>query len=306
MNLKQLQLVCEMVKAKFNVSRTADAMFTSQPGISAMLKNLEDELNVKVFVRYGKRITGLTPAGENIHQYAREVLFNVKAIKEVGQEFSDKNKGTLNIATTHTQARYVLPPVIKKFAHQYPEVQLRIHQGSPVQISEMVVNGIADFAIATESVAQSKSLTALPIYQWNRCLVVPKNHALLKKRKKVTLEEVAAHPIITYDFAFTGRSTTNHAFKEKGIIPNIVMTAMDSDVIKTYVELGLGIGLVASMAYDEKADKNLRKIDVSHLFKESTTYIGFRKNQLIREYIYELISWLAPHLKKENIIRANS
>jgi len=306
MNLKQLQLVCEMVKANFSVSRTADAMFTSQPGISAMLKNLEDELNVKVFVRHGKRITGLSGAGVNVYHYAQEVLFNVKAIKQVGQEFSDKNKGKIEIATTHTQARYVLPPVIKKFSKRYPDVQMRIRQGSPVQISEMVIHGEADFAIATENIAQSSQLISLPMYQWNRCIVVPKNHALLKKRKKITLEEITQYPIITYDFAFTGRSTINHAFNEKGLHPNIVLTAMDSDVIKTYVELDLGIGLLANMAFDAKSDKNLRKIDVSHLFEESTTYIGFRKDQIIREYIYDFINWLAPHLKRENIIRANS
>ena len=306
MNLKQLQLICEMVKAEFNVSRTADAMFTSQPGISAMLKNLEEELNIKIFIRHGKRITGLSSAGENIYHYAQEVLFNVKAIKEVGQEFSDKNKGTIDIATTHSQARYVLPLVIKKFAKHYPDVQMRIHQGSPAQISEMAIHGEADFAIATESIAQSTRLIALPIYQWNRCVVVPKNHKLLKKRKKVTLEDIAQYPIITYDFAFSGRSAINHAFNENGLHPNIVLTAMDADVIKTYVELELGIGLVASMAFNAKTDKNLRKIDVGHLFEESTTYIGFRKDQIIREYVYDFIYWLAPHLKKENIIRANS
>lgn len=306
MNLKQLQLVCEMVKANFNVSRTADAMFTSQPGISAMLKNLEDELNIKVFVRHGKRITGLSGAGENIYHYAQEILFNVKAIKEVGQEFSDKNKGTIDIATTHTQARYVLPPVIKKFSKRYPSVQMRIHQGNPVQISEMVIHGEADFAIATENIAQSSRLIALPIYQWNRSVIVPKNHALLKKRKKVTLEDITQFPIITYDFAFTGRSAINRAFNEKGLQPNIVLTALDSDVIKTYVELELGIGLLASMAFDKKTDKNLRRIDASHLFEESTTYIGFRKDQIIREYVYDFLYWLAPHLKKENIIRAIS
>ena len=306
MNLKQLQLVCEMVNANYSVSRTAEAMFTSQPGISTMLKNLEDELNIKVFIRHGKRITGLSSAGETIYRYAKEVLFNIKSIKEVSQEFSDKEQGTLDIATTHTQARYVLPPIIKKFAKRYPDVKLRIRQGNPAQISEMVINGEADFAIATECIAQSNQLTALPIYEWNRSIVVPKNHSLLKNRKKITLKEISQFPIITYDSAFTGRSIINSAFKEKGLQPNIVLTAMDSDVIKTYVELELGVGILASMAFDNKTDKNLRKIDASHLFKKSTTYIGFRKNQLIREYVYDFIHWLAPHLRKENIIRANS
>jgi len=301
-----MQLICEMVKANYNVSRTADAMFTSQPGISAMLKSLEDELNVKLFVRHGKRITGLSDAGESVFHYAQEVLFNIKAIKEVSQEFSDKDRGTLDIATTHTQARYVLPPVIKKFAKRYPDVQLRIRQGSPTQISEMVVHGEADFAIATESVAQSNQLIALPIYQWNRCVVVPKEHSLARRRKKITLEDIAEHPIVTYDFAFTGRSAINHAFNEQGLKPNIVLTALDSDIIKTYVELGLGIGLLANMAFDPKTDINLRKINVGHLFEDSTTYIGFRRDQLIREYIYDFFRWLSPHLSKENIIRANS
>ena len=233
MNIKQLQLVCEMVKANYSVSRTADAMFTSQPGISAMLKNLEDELNIKVFIRHGKRITGLSSAGETIYRYAKEILFNIKSIKEVSQEYSDKEKGTLDIATTHAQARYVLPPIIKKFAQRYPDVKLRIRQANPTQISQMVINGEADFAIATESISQSSQLSALPIYQWNRCVVVPKKHALLKKRKKITLEDISEYPIITYDSAFTGRSIINNAFKQKGLETNIVLTAMDSDVIKT-------------------------------------------------------------------------
>ena len=301
MNLKQLQLICELVKADFNVSRAADAMFTSQPSISAMLKNLENELNVKIFVRHGKRITGLSRAGNSIYHYAQEVLFNVKAITDVSQEFSELEEGTFDIATTHTQARYVLPPIIKKFTQRYPGVQLRIHQGNPTQISDMAVHGEADIAIATENIAQSPHLNSLPAYQWNRCIVVPKDHALLQGTHKITIEEIAKYPIVTYDAAFAGRSVINHAFNEKHLKPNIILTAIDSDVIKTYVNIGLGIGILASMAFDEKTDAHLRKIDASHLFQESTTYVGFRKDQLIREYVYDFLCWLSPDLSKDKI-----
>ncbi len=304
MNLKQLQLICEMVKADFSVSRTADAMSTSQPGISALLKNLEDELSVKIFIRHGKRVTGLSEAGKKIYQYAQDALFNIQAIRTISQEFNDKDKGTLDIAATHTQARYLLPPIIKKFTLRYPKVKLRIRQGNPTQIAEMVIRGEADFGIATECLSQTTGLITFPVYQWNRCVVVPNNHALLEADHKITLEEIAALPIVTYDFAFTGRSVINQTFKFQGLKPNIILTAMDSDIIKTYVELGLGIGLLANMAFEPETDKNLRKIDVSHLFEDSTTYIGFRKGQLRPAYIYDFLSWLAPHLTKETIEKA--
>ncbi len=304
MNLKQLQLICEMVNNAFNVSRTAEALFTTQPAISTQIKNLEDELSLKIFIRKGKRITDLTDAGKEIHHYAEDVIISTRAIKSVAQEYTSKNKGTLRIATTHTQARYALPKVIKVFSEKYPNVQLRIHQGDPTHISEMVIHGKADFAIATESITEYDKLAMLPVYRWNRCIVTPKGHPLLTK-KNITLKDVCQYPIVTYDFAFTGRSVTTRAFTEQHLTPNIVLTAIDADVIKTYVELGLGIGLLANMAFDPEKDKNLEKIDVSHLFEDSTTFIGFKKGQFLRHYMYEFLSLFSPKLTKEIVDKEN-
>jgi len=304
MNLKQLHLICEMANNNYNVSRTADALFTTQPAISTQLKNLEEELSLKLFIRKGKRITSLTTAGEEIYRHAQEAIISVGAIKSIAQEYTSKDKGTLRIATTHTQARYALPNVIKAFSKKYPQVQLRIHQGDPTQISEMVINGNADFAIATESISEYSKLAMLPVYQWNRCIVVPKNHALLKI-DEIKLEDIADYPIVTYDFAFTGRSAINKAFTKLDIQPNIVLTAIDSDVIKTYVELGLGIGLLANMAFDAEKDVNLVKIDVSHLFPDSTTFIGFKKGQYLRHYMYDFLSLFSPGLTKKKVDEQN-
>lgn len=304
MNLKQLQLICEMVNNSYNVSRTADALFTTQPAISTQIKNLEDELSLKIFTRQGKRITALTDAGQAIHQYAQSAMMSTEAIKSVAREYTSKDKGTLRIATTHTQARYALPKVIKAFLEKYPNVQLRIHQGDPIHISEMVIHGKADFAIATESITQYDKLAMLPVYQWNRCIVTPCDHPL-QKLKSVTLKDICQYPIVTYDFAFTGRTVTNQAFTEQSLVPNIVLTAIDSDVIKTYVELGLGVGLLASMAFDPEKDKNLKKIDVSHLFKDSTTFVGFKKGQFLRHYMYDFLSLFSPKLTKEIVDKEN-
>lgn len=300
MNLKQLHLISEMVNNNYNVSRTADTLFTTQPAISTQIKNLEEELNLKLFVRKGKRITGLTPPGEIIYSHAQDAIVNVRAIKSIAQEYTSKDKGTLKIATTHTQARYALPKVIKAFSIKYPQVQLRIHQGDPSHISEMVMHGKVDFAIATEAISQYDKLAMLPVYQWNRCIIAPVGHPILKK-KKVNLADIAEYPIVTYDFAFAGRSVINKAFTNENLHPNIVLTAIDSDVIKTYVELGLGIGLLANMAFDKNKDKMLRKIDVSHLFPNSTTFIGFKKGQYLRHYMYDFLELFSPKLDRERV-----
>jgi len=304
MNLKQLQLVCEMVKNDYNVSRTAEALFSTQPGISTQLKSLEDELNVKLFKRKGKRITGLSEAGEKVFVLAEETLHNVKTIKQIGLEHSSKDSGQLSIATTHTQARYALPKVIKKFSENYPNVTLQIHQGSPTQISEMVIHGEADFAIATEGLAKYDKLAILPVYKWNRCVIAPIGHPILETQK-LTLDEIAKYPIVTYDYAFAGRSVIDKAFAEHQISPNIVLTAIDSDVIKTYVGIGLGIGLLANMAYDKDQDTSLKRIDASHLFDDNTTCVGFRKGQFIREYMYDFLLWFSSDLTRDAVIEAN-
>jgi len=304
MNLKQLQLITEMVNNNYNVSKTAEVLFTTQPAISTQIKNLEDELSLKIFIRQGKRITSLTEAGKEIHRHAEAVIASTEAIKSISQEYTNKDKGTLRIATTHTQARYALPNVIKAFSQRYPNVQLRIHQGDPVHISEMVVHGKADFAIATEAISEYDKLAMLPVYRWNRCILTPIGHAL-QKHKNITLKDICQYPIVTYDFAFAGRTVTTQAFTKQGLSPNIVLTAIDSDVIKTYVELGLGIGLLAKMAYDPEKDKNLEMIDVGHLFKDSTTFIGFKKGQFLRHYMYDFLSLFSPRLTKDIVDKEN-
>jgi LysR family cys regulon transcriptional activator len=264
---------------------------------------LEDELGVDIFVRNGKRVVETTPPGRAIIEIAERILRDAKNLKQVGQEFANEATGALTIATTHTQARYALPTAIKKFTARYPQVKLILRQGSPTQISEFVTSGSADIAIATEAIELFADLVMLPCYKWNRCIVVPPRHPLLKL-EKLTLEALAQYPIITYDFAFTGRSKINQAFDAKKLTPNVVLTAIDADVIKTYVELGLGIGILAQMAFDPKRDKHLRSIDASHLFEPSTTRIGIGRNSYLRGYVYDFIEIFAPHLTHEVVIAA--
>ena len=300
MKLQQLRYLCETAYQGMNLSKAAKNLHTSQPAISKQIQMLEDELGVDIFVRNGKRIVQVTPPGQMIMKIAARMLRDADNLKKIAQEFTNESGGTLTIATTHTQARYVLPPVIKRFTARYPKVKLILRQGSPTQISTLVTSGEADVAIATEAIDQFHELILLPCYQWNRCIVVPPKHSLLKL-KKLTLEAINQYPIITYDFAFTGRSKINQAFESRGLEPNVVLTAIDSDVIKTYVELGLGIGILANMAFDAKRDKNLRSIDASHLFEPSTTRIGISRNTYLRGYIFDFIEMFAPHLNHANI-----
>ena len=300
MKLQQLRYLCETAYQGMNLSKAAKNLHTSQPAISKQIQMLEDELGVDIFVRNGKRIVQVTPPGQMMMKMAARMLRDADNLKKIAQEFTNEAGGTLTIATTHTQARYVLPPVIKRFTARYPKVKLILRQGSPTQISTLVTSGEADVAIATEAIDQFHELILLPCYQWNRCIVVPPKHSLLKL-KKLTLEAINQYPIITYDFAFTGRSKINQAFESRGLEPNVVLTAIDSDVIKTYVELGLGIGILANMAFDAKRDKNLRSIDASHLFEPSTTRIGISRNTYLRGYIFDFIEMFAPHLNHANI-----
>lgn len=298
MKLQQLRYICEVARQNLNLSNAAEALFTSQPGISKQIRSLEEELGVDIFVRHGKRVVAVTEPGKAILEIAQRMLNDVENLRQVGEEFTEEDKGHLTIATTHTQARYALPHVIQRFTKRYPAVRLSLRQGSPTQISELVTSGEADIAIATEAIELYEDLVMLPCYEWNRCVLVPPGHPLLKA-KKLTLEAMASFPIITYDFAFTGRSRINQAFADKGLTPNVVLTAIDADVIKTYVELGLGIGIVAMMAYDPKRDTHLRAMDASHLFEPSTTRIGIRKNSYLRGYTYEFIEMFAPHLTRK-------
>lgn len=298
MKLQQLRYIWEVAHHDLNVSATAQSLFTSQPGISKQIRLLEDELGVEIFTRSGKHLTRITPAGEVILRTSGEILRKVESIKQVAQEFSNERKGSLSLATTHTQARYALPPVIKQFMSQYPEVSLHMHQGTPMQISEMAADGTVDFAIATEAMDLFSDLIMLPCYRWNRCIVVPKGHPLTQL-SELTLEDVAEHPLVTYVFGFTGRSKLDEAFISRGLAPRVVFTAADADVIKTYVRLGLGIGIIASMAYDETLDTDLVALDASHLFESSVTKIGFRRGTFLRGFMYEFIEGFAPHLNRE-------
>ncbi len=300
MKLQQLRYLCETANQDMNLSKAAKKLHTSQPAISKQIQLLEDELGVDIFLRNGKRIVQITPPGQLIIKTATQMLRDADNLKRIAQEFTNEAGGTLIIATTHTQARYALPPVIKRFTERYPKVKLILRQGSPMQISALVISGEADIAIATEAIEQFQELILLPCYQWNRCVVVPPKHPLLKL-KKLTLKAINQYPIITYDFAFTGRSKINQAFASQGLEPNVVLTAIDSDVIKTYVELGLGVGILANMAFDPKRDKNLRSIDASHLFEPSTTRIGIGRNSYIRGYVFDFIEMFAPHLDHASI-----
>jgi len=296
-NLQQLKYLCAVVDHGLNVSDAAVALYTSQPGISKQIRQLEDELGLRVFVRQGKRLASLTPAGEIVVATARRALREIGNMKKVADEFRSEDEGTLSIATTHTQARYVLPKVLAQFAAQFPKVRVMLHQGNPLQVAELTVAGTADVGIATESLEDSPDLVTLPCYRWNRCVLVPKGHAL-SKRKPLTLEALAEYPIVTYDFAFTGRTAINAAFAAKRLQPNVVLTALDSDVIKTYVELGMGAGIVAQMAYDHEKDQAFEMLDASHLFATSTTRLALRRGVFLRGYIYRFITLFAPQYSR--------
>lgn len=300
MNLQQLRYLCAVVDHGLNVSVAADALFTSQPGISKQIRQLEDELGVPIFIRQGKRLAALTAGGEVIVATARRALQELNNLKRVGAEFKSEDTGALAIATTHTQARYVLPPVLKRFAERYPKVRLLLHQGNPAQVAEQTQRADVDVGIATEALADYPGLVSLPCYTWNRCVLVPKGHPLAKVRP-LTLEALARYPIVTYDFSFTGRSQINAAFAAKDIEPNVVLTALDSDVIKTYVELGLGVGIIAQMAYDPARDTQFDKLDAAHLFAASTTRLALRRGVYLRGFVYEFITLFAPQFDRSAI-----
>lgn len=300
MKLRQLHYIHEIAKRGLNVTAAAEALFTSQPGVSKQIRLLEEELGVNIFQRNGKHLSEITPAGKRILEYTARLLAEVENIKNIAEDFHDTDRGDLVIATTHTQARYALPPVIQKFRTRFPKVALHLHQGSPPQIAKMAAEGEADFAIATEAMEHFEQLVMLPCYHWNRCVLVKPGHPLAEK-KKLTLKDVAAHPIVTYTFGFTGRSKLDQAFAASGLKPDVVLTAVDADVIKTYVRAGLGIGIIANMAYDERTDKDLLRLPADHLFEPSTTHIGFRRGMFLRGYMYEFMRIFASHLKQETV-----
>ena len=303
MKLQQLRYIWEVARHDLNVSATAQALYTSQPGISKQIRMLEDELGVEVFARSGKHLTHITPAGQAILRIAGDILQQTDTIRRVAMEFRDEARGELSLATTHTQARYALPPVIGRFTGRFPDVSLHMHQGTPMQIAEMAAKGTVDFAIATEALELFSDLIMMPCYRWNRTVVVPEGHPLTQVTP-LTLEALAQYPIVTYVFGFTGRSKLDEAFASSGLTPKVVFTAADADVIKTYVRLGMGVGIIAHMAVDPQQDKGLVTLDASHLFDPSVTRIGFRKGTFLRGFMYEFMREFAPHLTRELVDEA--
>jgi len=304
MKLQQLRYIVEVLNNNLNVSATAESLYTSQPGISKQVRMLEDELGIQIFGRSGKHLTHVTSAGNEVINIATQILSKVEAIKAVAREHTQPDEGKLRIATTHTQARYALPGVIQGFIKKYSKVSLHMSQGTPTQISDAASKGDADFAIATESLHLYNDLIMLPCYHWNRSIIVRSDHPLAKKRDNLTIEDIAKYHLVTYVFGFTGRSELDRAFDSAGLEPKIAFTATDADVIKTYVRLGVGIGVIASMAIDPKIDNDLVAIDASHLFRSSTTKIGFRRGTFLRGYMFDFIERFAPHLNRDIVTKA--
>ena len=300
MKLQQLRYIWEVAQNKLNISHTADKLYTSQPGISKQIRLLEEELGVQIFSRSGKQLQQITPAGEKILAEASAILNKVESISRIADEYKDEEQGSLSIATTHTQSRYVLPRIIQAFTKRYPKVSLHLHQGTPMQISQMAADGTVDFAIATEALELFEGLIMLPCFHWNRSILVPKGHPLIAE-KTLSLEAINQYPLITYLFGFTGRSKLDAAFEKQGLRPNVVVTAADADVIKTYVRSGLGVGIIASMAWEPERDKDLIALDASNLFAYSTTSIAYRRDIYLRKYMLDFIQMFAPHLSKTRI-----
>lgn len=300
MNFQQLRSVREAVRRRFNLTEVAEALFTSQPGVSRQIRELEEELGVTIFERHGKRLTGLTEPGREIVRIIERLLVEHENLRTAGTEFSNQRTGSLTIATTHTQARYALPPVIRKFRQLYPDVRLHLNQNPPDAIALSVLEGRADIGIATEALVDYGDLVTFPCYQWNHVVVVPGGHPLLGS-EPLSLRDLSRHPIVTYEAGFTGRPHIDEAFAKHGLQPDIVLTAMDADVIKTYVADGLGVGIIASMAFDARADAALSAVDARHLFASNVTRLAVRRGAYLRGYAYALIELFAPHLTRAAI-----
>ena len=303
MKLQQLRYLCEVAKQGLSISDAATALHTSQPGVSKQIRLLEEELGVEMLVRSGKRVVDLTEPGRAIVAVAERVLREAANLKRVAEDFNQEDAGTFTIATTHTQARYSLPNVIKQFSERYSKVKLTLHQGNPSQIAGEVMSGRADLGIATESLSDVAELMSLPCYEWHHCLVTPLDHPLLTQGS-ISLFDVGRYPIITYDTAFAGRSKINRAFEQQGVTPNIILSALDADVIKAYVALGLGIGIVAKMAFEPARDTGLRMIEIDDLFPLNTTRIAFRRDGYLRRYVYDFMEIFAPQLTRETVERS--
>lgn len=303
MNFQQLRSIREAARRGYNLTEVANALFTSQPGVSRQIRELEEELGVEIFERNGKRLTGLTEPGKGILQIIDRLLLEAENLRQASEEYSEEKSGTLTVATTHTQARYVLPRVVQTFRSAFPGVRIALQQSSPEHIAEWVISGKADIGIATEGLSQFEELISFPCYQWSHAIVVPADHPLAGNQA-VTLEELSDYPLITYDVGFTGRSHIDDAFGKAGIAPDIVLTAMDSDVIQQYVSLGLGVGIIASMAIENNRTHELQKIEAAHLFAPNVTRLAIRRGAYLRSYTYDFILQFAPSLKRPDIEQA--
>jgi LysR family cys regulon transcriptional activator len=302
MNFQQLRIIREAVQRNFNLTEVANALFTSQSGVSKHILDLENELGIELFVRKGKRLTGLTEPGKELVGIVERMLIDAKNIKRLAEQFANRDEGSLTIATTHTQARYALPPVVRRFRESFPKVHLVLHQAGPAEIVSLLQSGDADIGIATESLdvspAQSSPFVSFPFYEWRHAVVVPDGHPLTKL-PTLTLEALAEHPLITYHEGYTGRPRIDATFAAAGLVPDVVMSALDADVIKTYVEVGLGVGIVASMAFDPTRDIGLKRLDASHLFEANTTRIAVRRGHYLRGYAYRFLEDCSPALTPE-------
>lgn len=298
MNLHQFRFVREAVRQNFNLTEAAKTLFTSQPGVSKAILELEDELGVDIFRRHGKRIRNLTEPGKRILTSIERILVEVETLKRVGKDFAAQDQGNFVIATTHTQARYALPKVLTEFTKRFPKVRVSIQQGNPQQMADMLIHDRADIAIATEGIAGTEGLIALPGYQWQHVIAVQPDHPLLGK-KTLSLEDLAKYPIITYDKAFAGRTKIDKAFTSKNLQPDVVLEAIDADVIKTYVETGMGVGIVAGVAYDAERDRNLRAIPAGHLFGNNVTKVAIKQNAYLRSFVYTFIELFSPTLTRK-------
>ncbi|MET0209371.1 MAG: CysB family HTH-type transcriptional regulator [Burkholderiaceae bacterium] len=307
MNFQQLRSVREAQRRGFNLTEVAQALHTSQPGVSRQIRELEDELGIDIFIRAGKRLTGLTEPGRNVMPIVERLLREAENLRRAGEDFARADTGHLRIAATHSQARYALPPVVRDFRNTHPEVSLQFQQGSPQQVARLLMDGEADIGIATEALAQHPELLTLPCYRWTHTVLVPPGHPLLAQAEEgqpLTLEQLADYPIITYETGYTGRSHIDAAFERAGVDINVVLVAMDADVIKTYVELGLGVGIVAAIAFDEERDRHLRAIDARHLFADNLTRLAVRRDAYLRDYVYTFIETFAPPLKRDLVDQA--
>ena len=300
MNLQQLRYVSEVARRGLNVSDAAAALHTSQPGVSKQIRALEEELGTDIFVRQGRRLVAVTDAGREIVGTIDRILAELSNLRAVGAEFAQHEKGTLAIGVTHTQARYALPAVVTEFKRRFPEVKLKLLQGNPHQLARHVLDGEADLAIATEALVDYDDLVTVPCYSWHHCVVVPARHAL-SKVKPLTLEAIAKYPIVTYDPTFAGRTALDKAFAARGLEPEIALTALDSDVIKSYVSLGLGVGIISSRAYRAGKDEGLVALDCDHLFPAQTTRLAFRRGAYLRGYTVEFIRLVAPNVRAEDL-----